>query len=119
MTAGPQVIEWYVETQHGPAMMDVAPQFGPNHSMLAIFDHQMHWNGMSGAQFYSAERWTLTLPYWLILILVSAPLWLRVIRRIRAAPHAGHCAVCGYDLRASPQRCPECGTVVFAKVGAQ
>ncbi len=47
-----------------------------------------------------------------IVTCVIADLLLRA--RIRHERREGICRHCGYDLRASPDRCPECGTPVQA-----
>ena len=54
----------------------------------------------------------LILPFWLIMILCSfAPLYvIPPIYRRRKRKKLGLCVKCGYDLRASKDRCPECGT---------
>jgi hypothetical protein len=54
-------------------------------------------------------------PYWLLAMLTAAPpLWTLascMIDVIRCAERArlGRCLHCGYDLRATTDRCPECG----------
>jgi hypothetical protein len=53
----------------------------------------------------------LILPHWFAIALGATPtmlLSLRLVRRGRRAA-SGRCATCGYDLRATPERCPECG----------
>ncbi len=78
----------------------------PNHPAVVwhagsslIYDHAA--NRLGG------HWWGLTVPVWPIVILtaVAPTVWLR---RRRRHP-AGHCPTCGYDLRATPDRCPECG----------
>lgn len=53
------------------------------------------------------------LPCWMIVLVTGiGPAWVgtRWWRR-RGRSVVGHCPVCGYDLRATPERCPECGAV--------
>jgi hypothetical protein len=61
---------------------------------------------------YVARHVAVVLPSWFLTILFGALPAATVYRwaRTRRRHGEGHCEVCGYDLRATADRCPECGT---------
>jgi hypothetical protein len=95
--------EWYY-SQHGPNLSRIDPG-----QQVAI---RNLWHDRLGV--------TLgTSPYWPFVLgsLVLPAYWTgRQYPRLMRARRVGLCPTCGYDLRASPERCPECGA---AKLGAK
>ena len=69
----------------------------------------------SSDEFGYGYSWSLFVRYWVALTAFGvAPLAAAIRYGVRAAKRRrrgkSSCRVCGYDLRATPDRCPECGT---------
>jgi hypothetical protein len=75
----------------------------PSHEALGF-----EWTNLD---FKSSYPGFIAIPYWAIAILLAALSVFAVARwrsrRQRLLP--GHCRACGYDLRGSGDKCPECG----------
>jgi hypothetical protein len=58
---------------------------------------------------------SMRIPFWLLSPLSALPAVSLLIKRRQEKRRTilGACRQCGYDLRATPERCPECGTVAM------
>jgi hypothetical protein len=67
-----------------------------------------------GYGFAETRPWStfrgICIPHWFLALLFAILPGLRLRAAIRSRRHrSGFCSKCGYDLRATPERCPECG----------
>ena len=77
-----------------------------DHLGLTIGSEHRHVDGLE-------TYWFIFMFYPLVVsILASLPVAWLARRCIRHRRLEGTCPACGYDLRATPERCPECGTAV-------
>src|SRR3954468_5045323 len=98
------------------SVMYFAPPGGPRSSSSFHFSadpRAVAWFPTeNGKMVYSTGRGAyVRTPYWVpacLLVITPAGLLVRHIRQRRRS-RRGLCVKCGYDLRASPDRCPECG----------
>jgi hypothetical protein len=75
-----------------------------------VEDEQAGLNAPTGVRYTRRE---FRIPLWFAALFTAAlPLTYRAARRrLRRRSEKGLCLTCGYDLRATPERCPECGAV--------
>lgn len=86
--------------------------------------HDVQWQ-LRRAGWWTTDNgrdWSVVvlLPLWLFVMLFvllparSVSRYL-ILRRMRGRQARGQCPICGYDLRVSHDRCPECGTRIGGK----
>jgi hypothetical protein len=100
----PTELAWSSSRVSMPMRLNQFPSSTSNWNRLGFF----YQRGVPGGSIF------VGIPYWFVMAitaLLPAAIAIGKWNRSRAVI-AGRCPTCGYDLRATPRRCPECGTVV-------
>jgi hypothetical protein len=81
------------------------------HSGIGSMGAANRRRGRSPTTFPLTGSTSFSVRWWFLIVLAGLPLERRVFKRLlsKPQPDPGICLKCGYDLRASPDRCPECG----------
>jgi hypothetical protein len=106
-----------ISTRHVPGEDSEPERVGTTHTLSASSDsfekpvtEDQTWLGFRFER-RPGHGWDLWFPAWVVVLVtavppaLSAPRWYAVFTRRPAS----HCQGCGYDMRATPDRCPECG----------
>jgi hypothetical protein len=95
-------------------------------AVLLVVANNFYWGASQapGGDYYLFRRplpypfgpilWAVTKPLLLATPLITALATYAAVRSWRDARAPGLCRTCGYDLRATPGRCPECGAATVA-----
>ena len=80
------------------------------------------WPGVpwryGGFYYYNQRFLCVSVPHWSLAVTFATIGGLMLRSQRPAKRRAGYCTTCGYDLRASKDRCPECGTAAEPPVSA-
>jgi hypothetical protein len=88
---------------------------------IGLTTRDVHWD-RSASGIWQEHHRGIVIGYWLLCALATLPsLWWcmshwRARARRRRRLRLGQCPNCAYDLRASKDRCPECGSPITANV---
>jgi len=126
MLVGPastRITRWLVANRSGIEYLALPENF--NKETIEANAHAPHWwqdltygkqyvGDRQGTGFIFNSKFLINIgvPYWFICLITALAPAIRLTARLRRKRHPpGLCPKCGYDLRATPDRCPECGSI--------